>query len=68
MAKEGYNVVVANINTTTAAEVVKEITDESNAAIAVFMNITSEASVEAGFNTIMAAYGSCDLVMPNAAI
>jgi 3-hydroxybutyrate dehydrogenase len=68
MAKEGYNVVVADINMSTAAEVVKEITDDGNAAIAVFMDVTSETSVAAGFDTMMETYGSCDLVMSNAGI
>ena len=68
LAKEGYNVVVADINMTAAAEVVKEITDDGNAAIAVFMDVSSEASVEAGFDTMMETYGSCDLVLSNAGI
>ena len=44
MAKEGYNVVVADINMTTAAEVVTEITNEVFKNYAIDENVVLQQS------------------------
>lgn len=68
MAREGYNIVVADVNMSAAAEVVKEITVEGRSAIAVSMDVTNEDAVENGFDIMTSVYGSCDLVMSNAGV
>lgn len=68
MAKEGYNVVVADIDLTAAEAVAKELTQAGFSAIAVHMDVSDENEVEAGFDKMMETCGSCDLVMSNAGI
>ena len=68
MAREGYNIVVADVNMSAAAEVVKEITAEGRSAIAVSMDVSNEDAVENGFDIMTSVYGSCDLVMSNAGV
>lgn len=68
MAKEGYGVVVADINLTAAEELVKELTAQGHSAMAVRMDVSSEDEVEAGFDRMTEAYGSCNLVMSNAGV
>jgi len=68
MAKEGYGVVVADVNLPAAETVARELVEAGLSAIAVHMDVTSEESVEAGFDQMMKIYGSCDLVMSNAGV
>lgn len=68
MAKEGYGVVVADVDLVRAEAVAKELTDMGLSAIAVRMDVSNEQEVETGFDRMMEVYGSCDLVMSNAGI
>ena len=68
MAKEGYGVVVADVNMAAAEALVRELTKEGLSAIAVRMDVSSEEEVEAGFDRMVETYGSCDLVMSNAGV
>ena len=68
MAREGYGVVVADVNMPAAQELVANLTVEGLSAIAVHMHVSSEEEVEAGFDKMVETYGSCDLVMSNAGI
>lgn len=68
MAREGYGVVVADVNMPAAEELVRSLTAEGLSAIAVRMDVSSEEEVEAGFDKMMETYGSCDLVMSNAGV
>ena len=68
MAREGYGVVVADVNMAAAEALVQELTAEGLTAIAVRMDVSSEEDVEAGFNKMVETYGSCDLVMSNAGV
>ena len=68
MAKEGYGVVVADVNMVAAEALVKELTDEGLSAIAVHMDVSNEEEVESGFDKMVDTYGSCDLVMSNAGV
>ena len=53
MAKEGYGVVVADVNMPAAEELVKELTAQGLSAIAVHMDVSSEEEVEAGFDKMV---------------
>ena len=68
MAREGYGVVVADVNMPAAEELVKELTAQGLSAIAVHMDVSNEEEVEAGFDKMVETYGSCDLVMSNAGV
>lgn len=67
LAKEGYGVVVADVNMAAEA-LVRELTGEGLSAIAVHMDVADEQEGEAGFGKMVETYGSCDLVMSNAGI
>ena len=68
MAKEGYGVVVADVNLPAAEVLVQELTAAGCSAIAVHMDVSSEEEVEAGFDKMVETFGSCDLVMSNAGV
>ena len=68
MAREGYQVVIADINLTAAEAAAERLKKEGLSAIAVCMDVSDETSVEAGFDQMMHTFGSCDLVMSNAGI
>lgn len=68
MAQEGYGVVIADVNMDAANALADELTAQGLSAIAVHMDVTSEQEVEAGFDKMVEAYGSCDLAMSNAGV
>lgn len=68
MAKEGYGVVVADVNMDAAEALVEELRAEGLSAIAVRMDVSNEQDVESGFDLMMETYNSCDLVMSNAGV
>lgn len=68
MAREGYGVVVADLDLAQAEKVAGVLADSGQRAIAVRMDVSDEQEVEAGFDRMMEAFGSCDLVMSNAGI
>lgn len=68
MAEEGWGVAVADVNLLAAEALVRELTDRGLSAIAVRMDVSDEAEVEAGFDAMTAAYGSCDMAMSNAGV
>ena len=68
MAREGYAVVVADINMDAAEALTRELTREGLDAMAVRMDVSSEEEVEGGFDAMMERWGSCDLVMSNAGV
>lgn len=68
MAKEGYGVVVADLNLEGAKAVAGALTAAGGRAIAVGMNVADEGEVEAGFDRMTEEFGSCDLVMSNAGV
>lgn len=68
MAKEGYGVVIADLNLPAAQTLADQLTAQGLSAIAVRMDVSVEAEVEAGFDRMMETYGSCDLVLSNAGI
>lgn len=68
MAREGYGVVVADLDLVQAEKVAGTLADSGQRAVAVRMDVSDEQQVEAGFDRAMEAFGSCDLVMSNAGI
>lgn len=68
MAREGYGVVVADLDLTQAEKVACALADAGQRAIAVRMDVSDEQEVEAGFDRMTEVFGSCDLVMSNAGI
>ena len=68
MAKEGYGVVVADLNLDGARAVVEELTTAGGRGIAIRMDVADEGEVEAGFDRMMEKFHSCDLVMSNAGV
>ena len=68
MAREGYGVVIADVNLAGAEALAAQLTAEGLSAMAVHMDVGSEEEVETGFDKMMETYGSCDLVMSNAGV
>lgn len=68
MAREGYGVVAADINLPAAEALARELAGEGLSAIAVYMDVADEPTVENGFDRMLEAYGSCSLAMSNAGI
>lgn len=68
MAREGYATVIADLNLAAAEALAAELTAEGLTAMAVRMDVASKTEVETGFDRMMEAYGSCDLVMSNAGV
>lgn len=60
MAREGWGVVIADMNLPAAKALSQELTAQGFSAIAVSTDVPDEAKVE--------AYGSCDLAMSNAGV
>ena len=58
MAKEGYGVVVADVNLPAAEALVQELTAAGCSAITVHMDVSNEEEVEAGFDKMVETYGS----------
>lgn len=68
MAKEGYGVVVADVNLPAAEALAEELAAQGLSATAVRMDVSNEEEVEAGFDKMVELYDSCDLVMSNAGV
>lgn len=68
MAREGYGVVVADVNLDAAAQLAQALTEQGCSAIAVHMDVSSEQAVEAGFDQMTERYGGCDMVLSNAGV
>ncbi|MCI0548813.1 MAG: bifunctional rhamnulose-1-phosphate aldolase/short-chain dehydrogenase [Candidatus Rokubacteria bacterium] len=66
LAAEGAHVVVADLDAAGARKAAEEI--GAGRAIGLGMDVTSEASVRAGFEDAVLAYGGVDIVVSNAGI
>ncbi|GGR18828.1 bifunctional aldolase/short-chain dehydrogenase [Streptomyces roseolus] len=67
LAAEGACVVVADVNAGSAAEVAAELGGPDR-AVAVTVDVTDEAAIEAAFREALLAFGGIDLVVNNAGI
>ncbi|MDN3517433.1 3-hydroxybutyrate dehydrogenase [Aquisalimonas lutea] len=67
-AREGARVAVADLSTDTAAEAVDAITGAGGEAIAVAMDVTDEAAVNAGVARVCDHWGRLDVLVANAGI
>lgn len=67
-AKEGARLIIADLNLAAANAVAKEISDAGGAAIAIVMDVTDEAQVDAGFADAVSAFGGIDILVSNAGI
>ncbi|MFD6364738.1 bifunctional rhamnulose-1-phosphate aldolase/short-chain dehydrogenase, partial [Streptomyces roseolus] len=65
LAAEGACVVVADVNAGSAAEVAAELGGPDR-AVAVTVDVTDEAAIEAAFREALLAFGGVDLVVNNA--
>ncbi|MDR7555860.1 MAG: SDR family NAD(P)-dependent oxidoreductase [Armatimonadota bacterium] len=63
LAREGTRVAVADINAPGAATVADEIRAAGGEELAVAMDVTSRASVAAGIEQVLAAWGQIDLLV-----
>jgi 3-hydroxybutyrate dehydrogenase len=67
-AREGGTVVIADINLQAAQAVADIVTASGGTAMAVTMDVTSEAEVEAAVAKVVAAYGGVDVLVSNAGV
>ncbi len=67
-AREGAKVGVADLNEQAAEMVVKEIAAAGGTAMAVAMDVTGEAAVNAGVAAVLARFGTIDILVSNAGI
>ncbi|OIQ89638.1 D-beta-hydroxybutyrate dehydrogenase [mine drainage metagenome] len=66
--REGGKVVIADLNRQAAQAVADEIVAAGGTAMAVTMDVTSEAEVNAAVAAVVAAYGTVDVLVSNAGI
>ena len=64
-AREGAKVVIADLDLAKAEATAKEL---GKGAMAVAMNVTDEAQVNAGIAKVISAYGGVDILVSNAGI
>ncbi len=67
-AREGGKVVIADLNLDAASRVADEIGQHGGTAMAVAMDVTSEAQVTAAVAKVVAAWGGVDVLVSNAGI
>lgn len=67
-AEAGAAVGVADLNLAAAEATVAEITSAGGKAIAIAMNVTDEAQVQAGTDQLVQAFGAIDVLISNAGV
>jgi len=67
-AKQGAKVCIADLALDAATATANEINIAGGAAMAVTMNVTDEAQVDAGIAQVIARFGSVDILISNAGI
>jgi 3-hydroxybutyrate dehydrogenase len=67
-AKQGAKVVIADLNLPNARKVADEIVERGGQAIAVGMDVTDEAAVNAGIEEAVGIFGGIDVLVSNAGI
>ena len=67
-AREGGKIVIADLNLEAAQATANELKAAGKQAMAVAMNVTDEAQVNAGIATVVDAWGQIDVLVSNAGI
>ena len=67
-AQEGARVAIADLNLDGAKEVAREITSGGGVAMAIAIDVTDEAQVNAGVDTVAEQFGGVDILVSNAGI
>lgn len=67
-AREGGRIVIADLNLEAAQATADELKAAGKQAMAVAMNVTDEAQVNAGIAAVIAAWGQIDVLVSNAGI
>jgi len=67
-AREGARVAIADLNLSGAEAVAGGIRSQKGSAIPVQMDVTSEKSVESGFERVIKEFGAIDILLSNAGI
>jgi 3-hydroxybutyrate dehydrogenase len=67
-AREGAKVAIADLNQIAADKTASEIKAKGGTALGVVMDVTSEAQVDAGVETVVKALGGVDILVSNAGI
>ena len=67
-ARQGAKVCIADLSTEAATAAANEIAAAGGTAMAVTMNVTDEAQVDAGVAQVVANYGGVDILISNAGI
>ena len=67
-AREGAKVAIADMNLAAAQTAADDITKAGGSALAVAMDVTDEAQVNAAVAAVVAAYGGVDVLVSNAGI
>jgi 3-hydroxybutyrate dehydrogenase len=67
-AREGGKIVIADLNLEAAQATADELKAAGNQAMAVAMNVTDEAQVNAGIAAVVEAWGQIDVLVSNAGI
>ena len=67
-AREGGKVAIADLNEAAARAVADEIAAAGGTAMAVAMDVTDEAQVDAAVAAVVAAYGGVDVLVSNAGV
>nr|WP_315218266.1 3-hydroxybutyrate dehydrogenase [uncultured Duganella sp.] len=67
-AREGGKIVIADLNLEAAQATADELKAAGSQAMAVAMNVTDEAQVNAGIAEVVAAWGQIDVLVSNAGI
>lgn len=67
-ARAGGKVVIADLNKPAAEQVAREIENAGGTSMAVQMDVTDEAEVEAAVAEVVAAYGGIDVLVSNAGV
>src|SRR5271165_2669991 len=67
-SRHGATVVIADLDRAGADSVAQSLNDDGRTAMAIAMDVTSEAQVDAGMAAVVEAYGRIDILVSNAGV
>lgn len=68
LAADGFSVVLGDLNLDAAESLAQELCAQGHTAIAVTLDVGSDASIHAAFEQIVAHFARCDVLVNNAGI